>query len=43
MKRTGVPIVAQWFKNPTSLHEDMDLIPGLIQWVEDMELLKAVA
>ena len=27
----GVPIVAQWVKNPTSIHEDAGLIPGLYQ------------
>ena len=25
----GVPIVAQWLKNPTSIHESTGLIPGL--------------
>ena len=29
----GVPIVAQWLTNPTSLHEVVGLIPGLTQWV----------
>ena len=27
----GVPIVAQWVTNPTSIHEDMDSIPGFSQ------------
>ena len=27
----GVPIVAQWVKNPTSSHKDMSSIPGLAQ------------
>ena len=31
----GVPVVAQRVKNPTSIHEDADLIPGLAQWVND--------
>ena len=30
---TGVPIVAQWVKNLSSIHEDAVLIPGLSQWV----------
>ena len=35
-KITGirVPIVAQWVKNPPSIHEDASLIPGLTQWVQ---------
>ena len=32
---SGVPIVAQRVKNPTSIHEDEGLIPGLAQWVKD--------
>ena len=31
----GVPVVAQQVVNPTSIHEDADLISGLIQWVKD--------
>ena len=27
--------MAQQVKNPTSIHEDAVLIPGLIQWVKD--------
>ena len=34
----GVPIVAQWLTNPTSFYEDVDLIPGLAQWVKDLVL-----
>ena len=32
---TGVPFVALWVTNPTSIHEDASLIPGLAQWVKD--------
>ena len=31
----GVPIVAQWVKNPTGIHEDVSSIPGLAQCVKD--------
>ena len=27
----GVPVVAQWVMNPSSIHEDMDSIPGPAQ------------
>ena len=33
-----VPIVAQWIKIPTSIHDNADLIPGLSQWVKDLVL-----
>ena len=35
VNRRGVPVVAQRVKNPTSVHEDAGLIPGLPQWVKD--------
>ena len=28
----GIPIVAQQVKNPTSIHDDVGLIPGLTQY-----------
>ena len=35
----GVPVVAWWVKNPTNIHENVGLIPGLTQWVKDPVLL----
>ena len=29
----GVRVVAQGVNNPTSIHEDAGLVPGLAQWV----------
>ena len=37
-ENSGVPVVAQQVKNPTSIHEDAGLIPSLTQWVKDLAL-----
>ena len=34
----GVLTVAQWVKNPSSIHEDVGLIPGLVQWVKGSQV-----
>ena len=34
----GVPVVAQWLRNPTRNHEVAGSIPGLAQWVRDPAL-----
>ena len=37
-----LPFVAQRVKNPTSIHEDMGLIPSLARWVKDLALQQDV-
>ena len=34
----GVPTVAPWVKNLASVHEDVDSIPELAQWVKHQVL-----
>ena len=38
-----VPILAQWVKNLTSIHDDVDSIPDLVQWIKDPALPPAAA
>ena len=37
-KDLGVPVMAQWFKNPTRNHEVAGSFPALAQWVNDPAL-----
>jgi len=38
MGRRGDPIVSQWVKNPTSIHEDAGLITDVTHWVNNLVL-----
>ena len=40
--KCGIPVLAQWVKNPTSIPEDTGSIPGLPQWVKFPTLPRAV-
>ena len=36
--KIGVPVVAQWLRNPTRNHEVVGAILGFTQWVKDLVL-----
>ena len=35
----GIPMVAQWVKNPTRIHEDAGSITALAQWVKGSSIV----
>ena len=39
----GVPVVSQWIKNLTGVHEDAGSIPGLVWWVKYLALPQTAA
>ena len=39
----GVPIVAQWVKNPPGIREDVGLVPRLVQGNKDLAMLQAAS
>ena len=37
-EKRGIPVMAQWLTNPTSIQKDASLIPRLAHWVKDPAL-----